>query len=129
MHGKSREAVTTNAKLDKLLLSVNEAYNFILERKQQFTVEDIKNLFQGSVGTQMTLLKRLTPYTNDLNSRVGVDVAKGTIPNYHYTQRSLVEFIKLRFNASDLAFGQLNEQFIREYQDFCLMDKDLAMDT
>ena len=129
LNGKSREAVTTNAKLDKLLLSVNEAYKSLLERKQQFTAEDIKNLFQGSVETQMTLLKRLTLYTDDLKSRVGVDVAKGTIPNYHYTQRSLVEFIKLRFNASDLAFGQLNEQFIREYQDFCLMDKSLAMDT
>ena len=129
LNGKSREAVTTNAKLDKLLLSVNEAYKSLLERKQQFTAEDIKNLFQGSVETQMTLLKRLTLYTDDLKSRVGVDVAKGTIPNYHYTQRSLVEFIKFRFNASDLAFGQLNEQFIREYQDFCLMDKSLAMDT
>ncbi len=129
LNGKSKVAVATNAKLDKLLLSINEAYNSLLERKQQFSATDVKEQFQGSVETQMTLLRRLVLYTDDLKSRVGVDVAKGTIPNYHYTHKSLVEFIKLRFNVSDMAFGQLNEQFIRDYQDFCLMDKSLAMDT
>jgi len=59
LNGKSREAVVTNVKLDKLLLSINEAYNALLERRQHFTAEEVKNLFQGSVETQMTLLKRL----------------------------------------------------------------------
>jgi site-specific recombinase XerD len=41
----------------------------------------------------------------------------------------VAEFIKKKFNVSDLAFGQLNEQFIREFQEFVLTDKGLAMDT
>lgn len=89
LNGKSREAVVTNAKLDKLLLSINEAYNSLLERKQTFTAEDIKNQFQGSVETQMTLLKRLDLYIDDLKSRIGVDVAVGTVPAYHYTRKLL----------------------------------------
>ena len=80
MNGKSREAVVTKARLDKLLLSVNEAYASLPERKQQFTAEDIKNRLQGSVATQMTLLKRLDLYIDDLKSRIGVDVAVGTVP-------------------------------------------------
>ena len=60
---------------------------------------------------------------------MGVDVAKGTIPNYYYTHRALAEFIKHRFNASDLAFGQLNEQFIRDFQDYVLGKRGYAMDT
>ena len=129
LNGKSREAVVANAKLDKLLLSVNEAYNSLLERKQTFTAEDIKNLFQGSVETQMTLLKRLDLYIDDLKSRVGVDVASGTIPNYHYTRKALAELIKKQFNTSDIAFGQLNEQFIRDFQDYVLGERGYAMET
>nr|WP_303917956.1 site-specific integrase [Bacteroides intestinalis] len=129
LNGKSREAVETNAKLEKLLLSINSAYNSLLERKQQFTAEDVKNLFQGSVDTQMTLLRRLDLFIEDLKSRVGVDVAAGTVPNYHYTRRALAELIKKNFNASDIAFGQLNEQFIRDFQDYTLGEKGLAMDT
>lgn len=129
LNGKSREAVITNAKLDKLLLSVNEAYTSLLERKLQFTAEDIKNLFQGSVETQMTLLKRLDLYIVDLKSRVGVDVAVGTIPAYHYTRKALADLIKKQFNTSDIAFGQLNEQFIRDFQDYLLGERGYAMET
>ena len=55
LNGKSREAVATNAKLDKLLLAVNEAYDTLIERKQPFDAEAVKNQFQGSMETQMTL--------------------------------------------------------------------------
>lgn len=129
LNGKSREAVVTNAKLDKLLLSVNEAYASLLERKQQFTAEDIKNQLQGSVATQMTLLKRLDLYIDDLKSRVGVDVAVGTVPAYHYTRKALAELIKRQFNTPDIAFGQLNEQFIRDFQDYVLGERGYAMET
>ncbi|GAB6120229.1 tyrosine-type recombinase/integrase [Dysgonomonas termitidis] len=129
LNGKSREAVIVNSKLDKLLLAVNSAYESLLERKQRFTAEDIKNQFQGSVETQMTLLKLFDRLTDELKMRIGIDRAAGTLPTYTYTQRALAEFIKKKFNSSDLAFGQLNEQFIREFQDFVLLDKGLAMDT
>ena len=129
LNGKSREAVIINAKLDKLLLSVNEAYEVLRERKLTFSAEDIKNQFQGSINTQMTLLKLFDRITDELKMRIGIDRAAGTLPTYTYTRRALAEFIKKKFNASDLAFGQLNEQFIREYQEFVLIEKRLAMDT
>lgn len=77
----------------------------------------------------MTLLKRLDLLIDDLKSRVGVDVAVGTIPAYHYTRKSLAELIRKKFNSSDIAFGQLNEQFIREFQDYVLGERGYAMDT
>lgn len=129
LNGKSREAVVTNVKLDKLLLAVNDAYHALMERKQVFTAEDVKNLFQGSVDTQMTLLRLFDRLTDELKARIGIDRAAGTLPTYTYTRRALAEFIKKQFNTSDLAFGQLNEQFIREFQEFVLVDKGLAMDT
>ena len=129
LNGKSREAVIANAKLDKLLLSVNEAYEALREREQTFSAEDVKNQFQDSINTQMTLLKLFDRITDELKMRIGIDQAAGTLPTYTYTRRALVEFIKKKFNASDLAFGQLNEQFIREFQEFVLIEKGLAMDT
>ena len=64
-----------------------------------------------------------------MKARVGVDRAPTTMSTYVYTRRTLAEFIKTEFKVSDLAFGQLNEQFIRDYQDFCLEKKKLAMET
>ncbi|MFT4222311.1 tyrosine-type recombinase/integrase [Dysgonomonas sp.] len=129
LNGKSREAVVTNAKLDKLLLAVNSAYESLLDKKQPFTAEDVKNRFQGSIETQLTLLKLFDRITGELKMRIGIDRAASTLSTYTYARRALVGFIKKKFNACDLAFGQLNEQFIREFQDFVLLDKGLAMDT
>ncbi len=129
LNGKSREAVVVNSKLDQLLLAVNSAYESLLDKKQRFTAEDVKNQFQGSIETQMTLLKLFDRLTDELKARIGIDRAAGTLPTYTYTRRALAEFIKKKFNSSDLAFGQLNEQFIREFQEFVLIDKSLAMDT
>ncbi len=64
-----------------------------------------------------------------LRARIGIDVAPTTLGTYVYTHRSLGKFIKKKFRSKDVAFGQLNEQFIREYQDFALGELGYSLDT
>ena len=129
LNGKSKEAVEINAKIDKLLLAINSAYDSLLERKIDFDATAVKEAFQGSVETQMTLLRRLDIHIEDMQSRIGVDVAKSSMSTYIYTRRYLGEFIKKRFKVEDLAFGQLNEHLAYEFQEYVLKDKGLAVDT
>lgn len=128
LDGKSREAVEVNQKIDKLLLGVHSAFDSLVERKKPFDAEAVKNMYQGSMGTQMTLLALLSRHMDELKARVGIDVAPTTLGTYKYTHRSLAGFIKKKFKTKDVAFGQLNEQFIREYQDFVLLELGYAMD-
>ena len=129
LNGKSKEAVEINAKIDKLLLATNSAFDSLLERKIDFDATAVKEAFQGSVETQMTLLKRLDIHIEDMQSRIGIDVAKSSMSTYIYTRRYLGEFIKKRFKVEDLAFGQLNEHMAYEFQEYILKDKGLAVDT
>ena len=129
LNGKSKEAVETNAKIDKLLLAVNSAFDSLVERKKPFDAEAVKNLFQGSMDSQMTLLALLDRHIKELKARVGIDVAPTTLSTYVYTYRSLGKLIKKKFRTKDVAFGQLNEQFIREYQDFVVLELGYAHQT
>ena len=129
LNGKSKEAVEINAKIDKLLLAINSAFDSLLERKIDFDATAVKEAFQGSVETQMTLLRRLDIHIEDMLSRIGIDVAKSSMSTYIYTRRYLGEFIKKRFKVEDLAFGQLNEHLAYEFQEYVLKDKGLAVDT
>ena len=129
LDGKSREAVETNAKIGKLLLAVHSAFDSLVERNQPFNAESVKNLYQGSMDTQMTLLALLNRHIDELKARVGIDVAPTTLSTYKYTHRSLGKFIKKKFRAKDVAFGQLNELFIREYQDCVLGEQGYSMQT
>ena len=129
LNGKSKEAVEINAKIDKLLLVINSAFDSLLERKIDFDATAVKEAFQGSVESQMTLLKRLDIHIEDMQSRIGIDVAKSSMSTYIYTRRYLGEFIKKRFKVEDLAFGQLNEHMAYEFQEYVLKDIGLAVDT
>ena len=129
LNGKSKEAVEINAKIDKLLLAINSAFDSLLERKIDFDATAVKEAFQGSVETQMTLLRRLDIHIEDMLSRIGIDVAKSSMSTYIYTRRYLGEFIKKRFKVEDLAFGQLNEHLAYEFQEYVLKNKGLAVDT
>ena len=126
---KSREAVETNEKIERLLLAVHSAFNSLMERKKDFDAAAVRDMFQGNAGMQMTLLKLLDRHNGEMKARVGVDRAPTTLSTYLFTYRTLSEFIKAKFKVPDLVFGQLNEQFIRDYQDFCLEKKRLAMET
>ena len=129
LNGKSNEAVEVNAKLDKLLLSIHAAFDTLVERKMDFDAEAVKNLFQGSLEIQVTLLGMTDVVCEDLRKRIGIDRAKGTYPAYMYTRRTLAEFIEKEFRTKDIAFGQMTEQFIHDYQSFILDNKGLAIET
>lgn len=128
LHGKSREAVEINQKIDKLLLGIHSSFDTLVERKKPFEANDVKNIFQGNMDAQMTLLALLNRHMEEMKARIGIDVAKTTLSTYFYTHRSLGKFIYMKFNTKDISFGQLNEQFIREYQDYVLSE-GYAMDT
>ena len=84
LNGKSKEAVEINAKIDKLLLAVNSAFDSLVERKIDFDATTVKEAFQGSVESQMTLLRRLDTHIEDMQSRIGIDVAKSSMSTYIY---------------------------------------------
>ena len=77
----------------------------------------------------MTLLEMTDIVCEELRKRIGIDRAKGTYPAYIYTRRTLAEFIEKEFRTKDVAFGQMTEQFIHDYQSFILDEKGLAIDT
>ena len=129
LNGKGKEAVETNAKIDKLLLAINTAFDSLVGRKVDFDATDVKDLFQGSMETQMTLMKMTDVVCDDIKARIGIDRAKGTYPGYHYMRLALREFIETKYKVKDLAFGQLTEQFIHDYQAFAMEEKGYAIDT
>ena len=129
LNGKGKEAVETNARIEKLLLAVNNAFDSLVNRKADFDATDVKDLFQGSMETQMTLMRMTDVVCDELKARIGIDRAKGTYPGYLYMRRTLGEFIEHQYKVRDLAFGQLTEQFIHDYQEYVTGNKGYAIDT
>ena len=120
MNGKSREAVEVNAKLDHLLLAVQASYQSLLAKGAPFDATDIKEHFQGSVQARCMLIERLDLLIKEREKHVGIDLKARSMYNYRSARNRLQEFIRQQYNTKDLAFSQLTEGFIYEFQTFCL---------
>ena len=120
MDGKSREAVEVNGRLENLLLSIQSAYQSLLTRGCSFDATDVKEQFQGSVQTRCMLIERLDMLIKEKESHIGVDIRKESMASYHSTRIHLQEFIQKKYKVSDLAFSQLTENFIHEFQQYFL---------
>ncbi len=115
LDGKSREAVEVNAKIDKLLLNINSAYDNLLKRNVAFTAQSIKELMQGSVECQVTLMDMMDRLYADMEKRIGIDRVEGSLVHYKQARTTLGKFVEAKFKTKDVAFGQLTNQFISDY--------------
>lgn len=112
LNGKSREAVATNAKLERLLLSVQSAYRVLCERGAVFMATDIKEEFQGSMRCRTTFLVCYDLMLKELEMRVGIDLKPVSMRIYHSARQHLAAFIYKRFRTDDIAFRQITEDFL-----------------
>lgn len=55
LEGKSKEAVETNKDIGQLLLSIQKAFDVLVEKRTDFEAKDVKEALQGSVKTQITI--------------------------------------------------------------------------
>ena len=118
LNGKSREAVVTNGKLERLLLSVHSAYRRLCERGAAFTATDIKELFQGSMQSQTTFLKRYDRMFEEMEKLVGVEIKASSLYAYRSTRKHLQHFIHHQFHSSDIAFGQVGDDFLSQLEHY-----------
>lgn len=118
LNGKSREAVATNGKLERLLLSVQSAYRFLCERGIVFTATDIKEQFQGSMQTQITFLERYDRMVEEMEQKVGIEIKATTMSSYHAVRKHLQTFIREKYRTVDIPFGQIEEDFLECLQHY-----------
>ena len=127
--GKSREAVEVNGRLDNLLLAVQASYQSLLAKGSPFDAIDIKEHFQGSVQSRTMLLERFDGLIEDMKDRVGVDIKENSLAAYRQTRVQLQQFIRTKYNASDLAFSQLMEDFIKQFEQYVTGEVGLKQST
>ncbi len=129
MDGKSREAVEVNAKLDNLLLAVQASYQSLLAKGSPFDATDIKEDFQGSVQSRTMLLERFNGLIEEVKDHVGVDIKENSLASYRQTRARLQQFIRAKYKVSDLAFSQLTEDFIKQFEQYVIGEVGLKQST
>ena len=92
----------------------------LIKRNVDFTATTVKDMMQGSVNGQVTLLQVFNILLEDTKNRVGIDGTSATYTCIRQVKDSLADFISATYGVSDMAFGQMTNQFISDYEHFLI---------
>lgn len=118
--GRTSEVVEINSIVDKVKSALFNVYNELLLSEVNVTAEKVKNHFLGSATQDHTLLKQFIRHNEDVEKLIGISKSKATYQKYEVTRKHLTNFIKEKYNLSDISFKEINYQFITDFEVYLL---------
>ena len=90
-----------------------------IENTEAFvTAEKIRNAFLGITTRQRTLLELFKQHNEDIQKLVGISKTPATIAKYDRTYRRLIDFMKYKYNISDISLKEINHMFITDFETY-----------
>lgn len=118
--GRTSEVVEINSVIDKTKSSLFNVYNDLLLSETSVTAEKVKNYFLGGTTNTHNLLEQFIRHNNDVESLIGISKSKATFQKYEVSRKHLTNFIKEKYNLSDISFKEINHLFISDFEVYLL---------
>ena len=113
---KGRDAGRINALLDDIRSSLNTIYHERQRRDNYVTAEKVKNEFLGHSESHETILSLFQKHNDDVKQLVGISKTIATYRKYEVTRRHLAEFIRSKYNVSDISIKEISPMFITDFE-------------
>lgn len=128
--GRTEQAREANRLLDKVGASLTEHYREILNRDGYVTAEKVKNAYLGIDKRCETLLKVYQRHNEDFEKMYNAGSRSWrTLYKYQNVYNLLAEFIKHRYNRSDIALIEIQPAFITDFENFLRTEKGCGSTT
>ncbi len=114
--GRSVEIQKLNSLLEEIKTSVHQIYHEQQRRDSFVTAEKVKNEFLGHSENNRTLLDLFIRHNDDVKKLIGISKSKATYQKYEVTRKHLTEFIRKRYNISDISLKEINNLFITDFE-------------
>ena len=114
--GKSASVQQLNSLLDNFKASLIQHYRDISERESTVTAEKVRNAFLGIQTRNETLLDLFQQHNQSLEVQIGKGVSRDTYQKYLRTSTRLEEFMKYKYNLSDMNLKEINYSFLYDFE-------------
>ena len=118
--GKASVVQEVNAILESTKTTMTKIYRDLQERETNITPERIKNVFFGIEVRHQMLLELFKRHNEDVKKLIGISKSKATYQKYEVTRKHLTNFIKEKYNVSDISLKEINNMFISDFEVYLL---------
>src|SRR5665648_363935 len=113
--GQVAEARNLNRLLENIRSSLNVHYNKFMSIDGHVTPEQLRNIFLGHEEREQTIISFFDKYNDQYKLKVGITSTHITYTRYLLARERLVEFMKKRYNLSDMPIKEITVSFIDEF--------------
>ena len=83
---------------------------------KEITSETLKNRFLGIDEKKVTIIEVFKDHNKQMFDLIGETYSKGTWERYETSLRHTIEFLKWKYNVSDIDVKQVNPEFVSSYE-------------
>ena len=127
--GTNEEARTINSHLDYLKNQVLEAEKRLFKKDIKVTSENLKNELFGVTENKRMLVPIFQDHNNRIKELVGKEYAPDTLERYKTSLSHTVEFLRWKYNVSDIDITKIDHAFITDYEFWLRSVRNCANNT
>ena len=127
--GRSANIQQLNGLLDNIKAALIRHYREISDRESVVTAEKVRNAFLGIQTCNETLLDLFQKHVDNLRLQLNKGITMDTIKKYERTLLRLEQFIKYKFNLSDISLKEINHSFLCDFEIYLKTIHDCGQNT
>lgn len=124
--GNTESVKSLNFYLKTFEQKVYDAYHLLMKENSFITTELLKNTLLGTEIKKRMLIPIFKDHNSRMEALVGKEYAKGTLTRYKTCLSHTQEFLKWKFNVSDIEITQIDHAFISDFEFFLRTEKSCA---
>ena len=120
----NEENSIVNSKLSLIKNKINQAFLFLQMRGTDFDVTDLYLIYKGEKPKkEKGILEVYTEYNNKIKKLIGKDIELVTYNKYLESFNHLKDFVRYKFNSSDIKLRDVKSNFLDDYDYFLKTQK------
>ena len=127
--GRSSKSFEINNHLQDIQTILTNHFYDIQRRHGYVTVEMVRNAYMGITQREESLLKLYEQHLEDTKKLVGLSKADPTYRKYERMYRRVVEFMKKKYNITDIPLREIKYQFIVDLEFFLRTEYKYSQNT
>lgn len=127
--GRDAYATKINSALDLWERNIGAKYDTLFHYEGYVTAEKVDNAVMGTDIKKMTLLTLFKQHNDEFKLKVGKTRAENTYRMYCDVYNHVSNFLKLKYNLSDIPLVELKESFIKNFDFYLRCEKNFRANT
>ncbi|WP_183572420.1 site-specific integrase [Mucilaginibacter sp. X5P1] len=125
-NGTKEDTRAFNAFLDDLQTKVYQAHRLLTEADELITAETIRNKFLGKTEKPRSLIDIFKDHNKKVEALIGKEYAKGTLCRYQTSLKHTIDFLKWKYNLTDIDIKKVDHAFLMEYEFYLRSERKCA---